>query len=107
MGVHGEIVEGRSRVNGAVIGTMCDLQFPAGAGLSWSSFFAYADRCRILDACINPKRYPFFMASAILKELIEPLPFPRPAVPQQHRPFIRNRCGLQTGVPGSRSRCVG
>ena len=30
-------------------------------------------RCRIPDDCIDEKRYPLFMARAVLKELIESL----------------------------------
>jgi len=30
-------------------------------------------RCRIPDDCIDSKRYPLFMARAVLKELIESL----------------------------------
>ncbi len=30
-------------------------------------------RCRIPDDCIDPKRYPLFMARAVLQELIESL----------------------------------
>ena len=29
--------------------------------------------CRIPDDCIDPKRYPLFMARAVLQELIESL----------------------------------
>lgn len=29
--------------------------------------------CRIPDDCIDPKRYPLFMARAVLRELIESL----------------------------------
>ena len=31
------------------------------------------DTCRIPDDCIDPKRYPLFMARAVLQELIESL----------------------------------
>ena len=31
------------------------------------------DNCRIPDDCIDPKRYPLFMARAVLQELIESL----------------------------------
>ena len=31
------------------------------------------NRCRIPDDCIDPKRYPLFMARAVLQELIESL----------------------------------
>lgn len=30
-------------------------------------------KCRIPDGCIDPKRYPLFMARAVLQELIESL----------------------------------
>ena len=34
---------------------------------------AYEDSCRIPDDCIDSKRYPLFMARAVLQELIESL----------------------------------
>jgi len=36
-------------------------------------FFGQGDRlkCRIPDDCIDPKRYPLFIARAVLQELIE------------------------------------
>ena len=34
---------------------------------------AFVANCRIPDDCIDSKRYPLFMARAVLKELIESL----------------------------------
>ncbi len=36
-------------------------------------FSALVSICRIPDDCIDPKRYPLFMARAVLQELIESL----------------------------------
>ena len=36
-------------------------------------FLSRIHTCRIPDDCIDPKRYPLFMARAVLQELIESL----------------------------------
>ena len=38
-----------------------------------SSQVSSVSKCRIPDDCIDPKRYPLFMARAVLQELIESL----------------------------------
>lgn len=43
---------------------MCPLRMPQRMRI---------DTCRIPDDCIDSKRYPLFMARAVLKELIESL----------------------------------
>jgi hypothetical protein len=46
----------------------------SGSGVrSASQLTLLVNRCRIPDDCIDSKRYPLFMARAVLKELIESL----------------------------------
>ena len=45
----------------------------AGIDLDPACAFPYEANCRIPDDCIDPKRYPLFMARAVLQELIESL----------------------------------
>jgi len=47
---------------------------PRGVGCSSLPLSKYCTgSCRIPDDCIDKKRYPLFMARAVLKELIESL----------------------------------